>query len=67
MLGHYRRYSKRLLRDHAHEAGLRVEWLSYWNAFTLPAAIVVRLLERCGRKQRAGRVPSASRPRSTRF
>jgi SAM-dependent methyltransferase len=60
MLGHYRRYSKRMLRDHARQAGLRVDWLSYWNAFTLPAAVVVRLLERCGRNQRAAEFPRVS-------
>jgi SAM-dependent methyltransferase len=46
MLGHHRRYSRRMLRDQAREAGLRVDWLSYWNAFTLPAAVAVRTLEK---------------------
>jgi SAM-dependent methyltransferase len=48
MLGHQRRYSARLLRDHAGAAGLRVAWLSHWNAFTLPAAAAVRTAEKLG-------------------
>lgn len=51
MLGHYRRYSPRLLREHAREAGLKVRWLSYWNSFALPPALVIRGLE----KRRGGR------------
>ena len=46
MLGHYRRYTPRMLRAQAAEAGLRVRWVSHWNAFTYPAAWVVRRLER---------------------
>ena len=49
MLGHHRRYSPRMLRDHAREAGLRVAWMSHWNAFTLPAAVAVRTMEKLGR------------------
>lgn len=41
-LGHHRRYSTRLLKAHALAAGLRVVWVSYWNAFSLPAAVLVR-------------------------
>src|SRR5262249_56882404 len=37
MLGHYRRYSAKLLREHAQAAGLRVAWMSHWNGFTPPA------------------------------
>jgi len=60
MLGHYRRYSRRLLREHAQAAGLRVHWLSSWNAFTLPPAIVVRTLERLGRTRRSAEFPRVS-------
>jgi SAM-dependent methyltransferase len=49
MLGHHRRYSRRLLEAHARAAGLRVAWLSHWNAFTLPAAVAVRTFEKLGR------------------
>jgi SAM-dependent methyltransferase len=41
-LGHYRRYTTRELRRQAREAQLQVAWVSHWNAFTLPAAVVVR-------------------------
>ena len=46
-LGHYRRYTPKSLRQHAEAASLRVEWWSYWNAFSLPAAVLVRGYERC--------------------
>jgi SAM-dependent methyltransferase len=57
MLGHYRRYSARLLRRHAWEAGLRVNWLSHWNLFALAPAVVTRTAEKL-----AGREPSAEFP-----
>jgi hypothetical protein len=60
MLGHHRRYSKRLLETHANEAGLRVAWLSYWNAFTLPVAVVVRTFEKLGRTRRGAEFPRVS-------
>ncbi|WP_422929548.1 class I SAM-dependent methyltransferase [Singulisphaera sp. PoT] len=60
MLGHYRRYSRKLLREHAGAAGLRVTWLSSWNAFTLPPAIVVRTLERMGRARGSAEFPKVS-------
>jgi SAM-dependent methyltransferase len=44
---HYRRYTVRSLRETASGAGLRVERLSYWNAISLPAALVMRLKDRC--------------------
>lgn len=37
-LGHFRRYTAKTLKQHAAEASLRVEWLSQWNSFSLPAA-----------------------------
>jgi SAM-dependent methyltransferase len=62
MLGHHRRYSRRLLEAHARAAGLRVAWLSHWNAFTLPAAVVVRTFEKLGRSpaQRTSEFPRVS-------
>jgi SAM-dependent methyltransferase len=60
MLGHYRRYTRRMLRDQARAAGLRVTWVSHWNAFTLAPALVVRTLERLGRKQRSAEFPPVS-------
>ena len=41
-LGHFRRYTTREFRQHACAAGFRVQWLNYWNSFTLPAAVAVR-------------------------
>lgn len=45
-LGHQRRYTVRMLRGQAMEAGLDVERITHWNAFSLPAALVVRGLQR---------------------
>lgn len=60
MLGHHRRYTAGLLREQARAAGLRVAWLSHWNAFTLPAAIVVRGSERIFRRPRGAEFPAVS-------
>ncbi|HWE37901.1 MAG TPA: class I SAM-dependent methyltransferase [Isosphaeraceae bacterium] len=60
MLGHYRRYTTRMLDAEAREAGLRLAWSSHWNAFTLPAALVVRTLEKRGRGERAAEFPAVS-------
>jgi len=56
-LGHFRRYSSRELRRQAAEAGFQVSWLSYWNAFTLPAACSVRGYQRCFPRQRTAEFP----------
>ena len=45
-LGHKRRYSARLLRTQASSAGFRVDYLSHWNAFSLPPALLLRGLSR---------------------
>jgi SAM-dependent methyltransferase len=45
-LGHHRRYTARMLRAQVAEAGLEVERLTHWNAFSLPAALAVRGLAR---------------------
>lgn len=61
-LGHKRRYTSGMLRDHAGAAGLKVEWLSYWNSFSLPPAVVVRTFERlcvADRGSEFPRVPDA--------
>jgi SAM-dependent methyltransferase len=60
-LGHYRRYTASLLRTHAQEAGLNVRMITHWNAFTLPAAMAVRGLQRvrpAGRRAEFPRVSS---------
>lgn len=45
-LGHYRRYTKPMIREQVQQAGLKLEMLRYWNAFSLPAAIVLRLVRK---------------------
>ncbi len=45
-LGHFRRYTARELQSHADQAGLQTRWMAHWNAFTLPAAVAVRGLDR---------------------
>lgn len=45
-LGHYRRYTRSLLKTHAEQAGLKVRRLTYWNSFTLPAAVATRLYQK---------------------
>ena len=51
-LGHVRRYTRRQFRSQAAEAGLSVVWTGHWNAFTLPAALVSRGLDRLLRRDR---------------
>lgn len=46
LLGHYRRYTTAMLREHAESAGFHPVFLSHWNSFTLPAACAVRTYER---------------------
>ena len=60
MLGHYRRYTSRLFKDHANEASLRVAWLSHWNAFSLPAAFIIRLAEKMFNYRRTAEFPPVS-------
>ncbi|MBC7843118.1 MAG: class I SAM-dependent methyltransferase [Gemmatimonadaceae bacterium] len=43
---HVRRYTAATLREHVAAAGLRVEYLSYFNALLLPLAIAQRVRER---------------------
>jgi SAM-dependent methyltransferase len=62
MLGHYRRYQRAMLREHAAQAGLKPVWMSSWNSFTLPAALVVRGLERRNGTGRSAEFPAVSRP-----
>ncbi|MBW3543386.1 MAG: class I SAM-dependent methyltransferase [Planctomycetes bacterium] len=59
-LGHHRRYTANLLREHAREAGFSVRWLNHWNAFTLPAAVVVRGFQRLFPRGRAAEFPRVS-------
>jgi len=45
-LGHQRRYTLRMLREQVREAGLDVARITHWNAFSLPAALAVRGIQR---------------------
>jgi SAM-dependent methyltransferase len=60
MLGHHRRYTGRMLRQQAEEAGVRVAWLSHWNAFALPAAVVLRIAEKLLARKRGSAFPPVS-------
>ncbi|MEW4488518.1 class I SAM-dependent methyltransferase [Thalassoglobus sp. JC818] len=59
-LGHYRRYTMKMLRKQATEAGLQVKRLTHWNAFTLPAAVAVRSYEKIVPRQRSAEFPRVS-------
>ncbi len=60
-LGHYRRYTMKMLRAQAEEAGLKVTSLTHWNAFTLPAAMAVRSCEKIFPKGRSAEFPRVSK------
>jgi hypothetical protein len=60
-LGHYRRYTRKMFRSQAADAGLQVDWLTHWNAFTLPPAILVRTWERMFPRRTGAEFPRVSR------
>jgi SAM-dependent methyltransferase len=59
-LGHFRRYSSSLLQQHVQGAGLRLLWINSWNAFSLPAALVLRAWQRCFPQDRPAEFPAVS-------
>lgn len=59
-LGHFRRYSTQELRQHIREAGLSLQWISPWNAFTLPAAFLLRTWRRYFPQDRPAEFPPVS-------
>lgn len=59
-LGHYRRYTRGLLRSQAEQAGFQVLKLTHWNAFTLPAAVAVRSYSRLFPSNRSADFPRVS-------
>jgi SAM-dependent methyltransferase len=59
-LGHFRRYTARLLREQAEQAGFQVRLMTHWNSFTLPAAIAVRGWRRLIPKPDAAEFPRVS-------
>lgn len=58
MLGHVRRYTASLLRQQAAAADLETAWLSHWNAFSLPPALVVRTTQKLLRRQSGAEFPA---------
>ncbi len=66
MLGHFRRYTRKMLQQQASTAGLKVAWLSHWNSFTLPPAVAVRTVERLFTRKRSSEFPPVS-PRVNRL
>ncbi len=60
-LGHYRRYTKLEMREHAQRAGLTVDFMSHWNGFSLPAALAVRGYEKVFPRDRKPEFPRVSR------
>jgi SAM-dependent methyltransferase len=59
-LGHYRRYTKRALRDQARQAGLKTVRITHWNSFTLPAAVAVRTAQKLVPANRPADFPRVS-------
>ena len=59
-LGHRRRYTSRVLRAQATEAGLKVERITHWNSFTLPAACLVRGMDRVLGRDAGSQFPRVS-------
>ena len=57
MLGHLRRYTRTQLLAQAQQAGLHARWLSHWNAFSLPPAVLIRLRERFVSAPRSAEFP----------
>lgn len=62
-VGHHRRYTKQALYDVARAAGFEVARGTYWNAITLPAALVLRLKDKfLGVELERGEFPRVSAP-----
>ncbi len=59
-LGHFRRYTPKILRPHVAEAGLSVLQLRYWNSFTFPAAVAIRTARRFFPSSRGTEFPRVS-------
>jgi SAM-dependent methyltransferase len=59
-LGHHRRYTRAALRSQARDAGLRVQRVTNWNSFTLPAALPLRAIQRFKKAQGGCEFPRVS-------
>ena len=60
-LGHFRRYTPSMLREQVKSAGLTIRWTNFWNAFSLPPAIAIRLWQRCFPREQAAEFPEVSK------
>jgi SAM-dependent methyltransferase len=59
-LGHYRRYTARELARQAGQASLEVVRITHWNSFSLPAAVVLRTLDKLRKHDRPAEFPRVS-------
>lgn len=59
-LGHYRRYTRRLLLQQTAAAGFIPRRLTHWNSFTLPAAVGLRTWQRLRPASRSAEFPQVS-------
>jgi SAM-dependent methyltransferase len=59
-LGHFRRYTTRMLRKEVAQSGLKIKWLGHWNSFTLPAAIAIRGFNRLFQRSTSTEFPRVS-------
>lgn len=46
MLGHHRRYNMKDIKHQVQKAGLKIDRLSFWNSFSLPLALLLRVSQR---------------------
>ncbi len=53
-LGHVRRYTSSELKSQARQAALKLNWVTHWNALSLPAAVVVRGWQKLVPRRRRG-------------
>ncbi|MEZ6137482.1 MAG: class I SAM-dependent methyltransferase [Pirellulaceae bacterium] len=60
-LGHFRRYTSRMMRGHVAEAGLRLVEMRPWNAISLPLAAFLRTYRRLFPNQGGAEFPRVSR------
>jgi SAM-dependent methyltransferase len=59
-LGHFRRYTARAMRTQAANAGFKVQFITHWNGFSLPAALAVRGYEKLFPQDRKPAFPRVS-------
>lgn len=61
MLGHHRRYTRKMLKQQAEDAGLRIKFVTYWNFPSFLPALVLRTLEKFKDAKRSAEFPKVSR------